>query len=425
MIKKILALRKEKIISGSFWLSGGTFLVNVGNYFFNLLMGRLLTPVEYGILATLISLSIIVSIPNTVIATVITKFSADFFAKRERPKISRLARKFTYYTALGSAAIFFSFVVFHQLIQSFLKIDDSRLVILTGAMVGFGLISSVNNGIFRGLLLFKLMTFFSILGMIIKLFLSWYLVSLNYAVFGALLAIFVSYALPWIISFWPIRDFFREKSKQLFGLRKKVLSFSLPTFSSTIFATLFLSSDLILVKHYFSGEEAGIYAATSIMGKAIFYALAPIANVFFSVIAQSFAQGKKLFKETILSFLLTVIPGLIAVSIYFFKSELIIKIFFPKKEYLATADILGPYAVYIFFYSLTFLFINFFLATERIKMSLLALLGVFLQISLIIFLHQSLLQVILVCLLVITLLLLLFILYSIKSLWQRKEQALL
>lgn len=425
MMKRILALRKEPIIAGSFLMTAGSFLVNIGNYFFNLLMGRLLTPNDYGMLASLISLSVIISIPSAIITTMATKFSADFFARKENLKITRLARKFTYYTALGSIVIFTLFVIFNPILQNFLKIYDSRLIIITGIMVAFGLVSSVNGGIFRGLLFFKLITLLNLLSVAIKLFLGWYLVNINYAVFGALLAIFISYILPWIISFWPIREFFIEKTKKTFNLRKKILSFGLPTLSVTMSSTLFLSSDLILVKHYFSGEEAGIYAATSIMGKAIFYALAPVSAVFFPIIAQRFAKGRRLAKEVILSLLLTTVPGIIAVSFYLLNSSFVVKLFFPKPAYLATTSIVGFYAIYMFFYSLAFLFINFFLAIEKAKLSYLALFISFLQITLIVLFHNSLLQVILASIFSIILLLTFFALYLGKISWSRIRKTIL
>ena len=47
---------------------------------------------------------------------------------------------------------------------------------------------------------------------------------------------------------------------------------------------------LILVKHFFSPHDAGIYAGLSLIGRVIFFFSAPIASVMFPVIVQKYAR---------------------------------------------------------------------------------------------------------------------------------------
>lgn len=394
MRTRIKSLIKEPIVIGSFWVTAGNFLVSAGNYLFNLLMGRMLLPSGYGSLASLISLSIIISLPAGVITTIVTKFSAEFFTKEEYVKIARLVKRFTIYTLIGGVAMIVFFIASSSFIQNFLKIYEVKLVILTGIMVALGLIGSINRGLLQGFLYFKFLALLGVLAVIIKLVVGWYLVSKGFLVFGALLALVIAALLSWFISFWPVRNVYLINAGKSVGIRKRIFDFSLPSFSLTTMTMLFLSSDILLVKHFFNADAAGIYAAVSVVGKVIFYVIGPISTVFFPIVAQKFAQGNQWIRELIQGLLLVSIPGIIGVLIYFLYPDVVLKIFFPKKEYYQAASFIGLYSIYMLLFSLASLLTNFYLAIEREKLTYIALFGALLQILLITIFHDTISKVI-------------------------------
>lgn len=393
-IQALWSLRHEKLIQGSLWLTVGGMIANIGNFLFNLVMGRLLSPDEYGTLMALLSLSIIISLPSAIITTVITKFTADFSTKNEPEKIARMLRKFTEITCYGGFIIIVLFFVFNSSIQKFLNINSSELVLLTGIMIGVGLITSTNQGVYRGLLLFKALSLLGLLAVLVKLVVGWILVNNNMAVFGALFAIFLSTLIPWLVSFSPIIKYIKIPAPNAMGIRKRIFAFSFPTFAITAASTFYLNADLLLVKHYFSPHDAGIYAAAAIMGKAIFYVLGPISVVLFSLVAQHFAVKKNAQKELSLSLTITVFGGLCALVVYFLFPDFIVQLFFPSNDYLLTNHYIFAYGVYMFLYSLVFLLLNYFLATEKNNASYWGLGFSILQILMIILFHDSLTTVI-------------------------------
>ena len=66
----------RKLFQSSLILFVGGMVVNVGNYFYNIISGRFLGPEGYGILASLISLFYILTIPTNVIKTVVSRFTS-------------------------------------------------------------------------------------------------------------------------------------------------------------------------------------------------------------------------------------------------------------------------------------------------------------------------------------------------------------
>lgn len=393
LFQKIISLRHEQLVKGSFWLTVGGMIVNIGGYFFNLLMGRMLTPGEYGSVMTLMSLFIIVSLPSAMITTVTTKFSADFQARKEKEKISRMVLKLTQYAFIGAVIIVLLFFFLRIPIQSFFKIKDTWLIPFVGIMIGTGLISSINQGVYRGFLMFKTLAVLGVIAVAIKVVVGWVLISRHLAVFGALIAVFLSILIPFLLSFFPIKNYFIGIPTRSSGIRNKIISFSLPTFAVTAASTFYLNADLLLVKHYFSSEEAGIYAGASVIGKAIFYALVPISTVFFSLISQGYARKGSIKKELWLSFISTMFGGICAVLIYYFYPQFIVRIFFPQAEYTAVANYIFYYGLYMMLFSIVFLFVNFFLAIEYSSMAYLSFLFALVQLILIFLMHQSLLTV--------------------------------
>jgi O-antigen/teichoic acid export membrane protein len=71
MIKRFFS---SQLISGSLVMTLGTAVAGVFNYLYHLFMGRMLGPVDYGILASLISLAYLLSVPTATLNLVIVKF---------------------------------------------------------------------------------------------------------------------------------------------------------------------------------------------------------------------------------------------------------------------------------------------------------------------------------------------------------------
>ncbi|KKL45808.1 hypothetical protein LCGC14_2351910, partial [marine sediment metagenome] len=67
-----------------------TTISNASNFFFQLIIGRMLGPAEYSVLTALLSLFVILSVPTATVQTVISKYSSTFMAKKHINKISYL-----------------------------------------------------------------------------------------------------------------------------------------------------------------------------------------------------------------------------------------------------------------------------------------------------------------------------------------------
>ena len=85
-IKKMMSL--NKLLYSSLFVMAVSMSINLVNYFYHLVFGRILGPVEYGILASLYSILYIVSIVPQSSSFAIVKFVASAKSLEEKRNIA-------------------------------------------------------------------------------------------------------------------------------------------------------------------------------------------------------------------------------------------------------------------------------------------------------------------------------------------------
>jgi len=296
-----------------------------------------------------------------------------------------------------------------------LNLDDSFPVLILAFWMSLSLLSFVNDGILRGFLKFGFLSFNSVFATALKLVLAIFLVKIGLGVRGSLGAIFLASLVPYFLSFYPLRFLWNCKYKN--GERiewKEFFGFSTPVMVATLSLTSLYSSDVVLVKHFFSSFEAGLYSAISVLGRIVFFASGVVPAVMFPLVSERFENGVKYRHFLNQSFLIVGGVSFLITIIYFLFPSLMIKILYGE-SYLKASFYLGIFAVFISFYSLSNLLVNFFLSIRKTQVAGICLLAAFLQIILISFFHQSLLEVIKISLIISVLLFLSLVVFLKQS----------
>lgn len=340
-------------------------LFNFLNFLFHFVMGRMLSPADYGTLAVLMSITYIYGIPSEAIQNLISRYTTHFSIKKKYGKIKFLMNKGAKKGFIFALVLFLIFGFFSIFLSIFLKINFWLLIItnliLFGAFVG---------PVFRGILQGR--KNFSFLGMslvsegAVKMIISMALVSFGLKVYGAILGLIIGAAVGILFAFYfnkEIRSHKEEKDKF-----KGIYSTSLNYFICMFFIFIIFSLDIILAKRFFSPDVAGQYAVLSMLGKMIFLGTAAFGKAMFPISSErkDKKEGtKKLFIKTAG---LVLFCSVIATLIYFMYPELVIKILYGSK-YLDIAPYLGYSAVAFSLMSLTNLVLLYGLATDKIKNS--------------------------------------------------------
>lgn len=384
-------IKNNRLVRGSFILFIGSLIVNISNYFFHFTMGRMLGPSDYGILASLLSVLYLVSVFSGTLSTVTAKFTSDFFSAGSFGKIHLLIKKLTQKFFWAGLAVFLIFLLAAKFIAQFLKIESASLIIIIGAFSLILFLISLNRGVIQGLQKFGHLAINLSIEALLKLVLAIIFVILGWRVFGPLTAVLSAGLFAYLISFTPLNFLFKKSFQPID--KKKLILYSLPTLFIMLFLVSLYNADIILVKHFFSAREAGLYSALSILGKIVLFAPGAITQAMFPMAAYLRRRKKdpsKILKQTLI--LTSLIALVILISYFIFPKYLVMILF--GGQYLEISSYLFFFGLIFFLFSLISIFISFFLAIHKLKFVYFLALIALAEVCLIIFFHQSILEII-------------------------------
>ncbi len=407
MFRKVLS---HPIFSGSLLMIGGTMLANIVNYFYQLTMGRTLGIVSYGELSSIFAIFYIVTIVPISASPSIIKFISTAKNHNEVGFIYQKINLIILKTALALAIIV---LLLSPLISSFLHIGILE-VTLVAPVIFFSLITVTNQALLQGVLRFWGNVGPNFLGSVSKLIFGIIFVIIGWKVFGAVLGVLFGAVLGYLYSLYLAKQFLKKlKPKGKFDL-KKFLKFSFPVLIFSFSFTSFFTLDLILVKHFFTDIQAGIYATLSILGKIIYFAAAPIASVMFPHVAGRHARGENYFQLLLVSLLVTIFVALGIVSVYALFPDIIIGVFAKGNKIIPVEDLIWM-GLFICFYTISYFLMNFFISIDKVKIVIVPLMFAVLQFILILFFHNSILQVIQISLFVMIILFIILFSYLVYN----------
>ena len=384
---------KSRLFVGSFVMTLGTGLGGGLNYIYHLLMGRMLGPSDYGILVALFSLTYLLAIPMGTLSLVMVKFVSALKGKKQIGAIRVLFKDTNKKLLPVFLFILLIFIFLMPLVISFLHLPSFWLFIVILAAFSISIFSAISRSTLQGLLHFSPLVVSDILGALIKLGVAVVFVIWGFKIYGALFGFLVGGIASYIFTLFFLRFLFQKKPQKLKLNNKEILSFALPVFFSTLAFTSLYTSDVILVRHFFSGQESGFYGALSTLGKIIFFITTPVIAVAFPMFSERHANGRNYRNLFLASLGLVGTACLFLSGIYFLFPRLIVKLLFGE-TYLPIAFLLGYFAIFLSLYSLSFLLINFFLSIKKTKAVVLPVIAAMLQIILIWFFHYDFQQII-------------------------------
>lgn len=407
LTSKIGKFFNHPLFAGSLIMIVGSNAINFINYIYHLIIGRMLGPSFYGELASLISLMGLMGIIPASLSLVIIKYVSS--AKNEQEAnilISWLKTK-----VFQTSIIFFVVVLIASpVVASFLHINKLNYLFFIAISFLFSTQSLLNRSILQGLLKFKEMILSVLLENGAKLLISISLVYLGFRVGGAVLAFAIAAILGWLVTNYYLKIRLKNHQKSPLNIRS-MLTFSIPVLVQSFAVTSLYSSDVILVRHFFSSHEAGIYASLSTMGKIIFFGAGPIASVMFPLISQRKAREQSYKKIFMLSFFGTIALAFLVLTIYWLFPDLAIQVLYGS-SFLEAKDLLLWFGVFIALFTLSSLLISYCLSLGKTSVVLFPAIAAVVQIIAICFFHQTILMVISISVIVSALLLLILLIYS-------------
>ncbi len=391
-IKKVLF---HELVSSSFYLLIGSLAANFLAFILNWFLARNLTYVDYGIFASLLSIVNLAIIPASSINLIISKFATKYYTNKEEAELAafyRLAGKAIFAISIAALLCFSALSI---PLSVFLHLDNAWYGIVVAFCISMFYLYSLNLAFLQSILNFGFISFISIFASLIKLTIGIGFVYLGFKAFSGLWGILFMTLGSFIISFFPLAKIISFKKEVHIKLPiNAMIKFSVPTFFSALFLTSFTSIDVILVKHFFSAHQAGLYAGLSLIGKVIFYFTAPIPMVMFPLVVKRHTMKQNYKKLFYLAIGLVILPSISITVFYFIRPLFVISIFLGGKDYLSLAPFLGLFGVFLLIFSIANVISNFLFSMGETKTVFAVILFSLLQIFLISFFHSDFYQVI-------------------------------
>ena len=372
---------KNELFRASFLLLVLMTVSNVINYLFHFVMGRMLGPVDYGIVAVLTSIIYIFSVPTASIQTLVAKYTTVLNVKKEYGKIKGMFKLMIIEAGIFAIILFLIYCAASFFISNYLGIS-LPLLFLTGLIIFSSFISPVTLGITQGMKKFSVLGWNTIVNSSVKLITAIIFVFFGFKVYGAI----IGFILGALVSFILIFPFIKEiiNSKEIREKKPIISRNSFSLLTSILTITLMYSLDIIFAKIFFTPEIAGKYAVASMIGKMIFFGTSSVASAMFPISSERFLIENKQRTANIIKKTFIMITGLCLIALVFmgFFPKFIVALLFGSK-YLDIAGILFYIGIAFTMISLTNTFVLYKLSVDefRIRHSAILFLLLVLQIA--------------------------------------------
>lgn len=405
MIRKIIA---HKFFTASFWIFLSTGILNVGNYFFHVVLYRILGQSNFGLLESSVSILYMLTIPIGTLTIVVIKYVSYYKGKNNLEAISHFYQYLIASTFRYGIVISVILLLLSPFLMKLLRIPSPLIIILLIGTFLIGILSNINKAFLQGVMNFFGITVSSISDVSSKLFFSIVLVLLGFGVGGALFGIILSSILSYFVSFHFIKDLKPKKGD--IAEKKEMLLYAIPAFFMSLAITSLYTSDIILARYFLPSVVAGSYAALSILGKVIVFGVSPLIQVMFPFVSENHARGRRHSHYFFLSLLFTSIGAVFITTMYFLFPKFIVGFLYATANQTIIKNA-GFFGLFMSLYAVCAVFINYYLAIHKTKPIIAVSIAATAQVAGIILFHNSIEQIIMVSIVTLFVLLISLLLY--------------
>lgn len=278
-------LQKERghseIIGGSVVMLAGTAIVSAVNFGYTVAMARMLGPAGFGHASAAVTLLMLCSAITLAFQLVCAKFVARNEGAGARAALVHTLMKRSWIVGIGLAA---ALALGSSGVAHYLRLPSFWMVLLLAFGMAFYVPLGVRRGAMQGACDFPRLAGNQVLEVVVKFVAALALVGVGYGVMGAVGALTASVIAAYLLpplgasfrSHLPISD--ERCIPASFGEGMQAIVFF-------IGQVLINNIDIILVKHYFAPDRAGLYAAVALVGRVLYFASWSVVSAMFPISA--------------------------------------------------------------------------------------------------------------------------------------------
>lgn len=292
---------QASIFAGSVVLLSGSGLTTAINLTYNIVLARYLGPQGFGHATAVYTIL-------TLISAVTLSFqiiSAKVVAKQGTPEAkAAVYRGFHRSAWVCGILVALMLLGFREGIAAYLNLPGPGLIALLALGVAFYVPLGCRRGFIQGTYGFRRLATNLVVEGIVRLGGSLLLILLGFGVAGVIAANAAAVAVAYLAAAPELKGRIPNPLSLSNAIREA--SQALVFFSGQV---LINNCDIVLVKHFFSAKEAGLYAAVAMVGRVIFSFSSAVVNSMFPIVAGTRDEERKDLKVLAMSLLLVLGTG--------------------------------------------------------------------------------------------------------------------
>jgi O-antigen/teichoic acid export membrane protein len=261
-----------------------TILVLLGsglNYLSSVIFSRVLDPVGFGELTSLLALAAIVAVPTVAGQTLVAERVAVHASQGRLDRVRYMVRHGSAHILVIATAGTVAYLLCIPIIAEVMSLEVVTPAVALSAVIFFGFVVPFALGVLQGLnrlVLFGLLVATMSLSRIV-FGVGWVLVANESGAGGAIAGQALGMAGALALAAWMLRDMGlrRGSGAAKSGLRRRPGRQAMTASLAFVAFAVISSLDLLLAKVYLEPREVGVYAAVSAIGKVVTFLPATIA----------------------------------------------------------------------------------------------------------------------------------------------------
>lgn len=268
---------QAKVLGGSVIMLIGSALVSILNFAYNVAVARMLGPAGFGHAAVAVTLLMFVSAVTLSFQLVGAKLVARSESVAEKAAVYQQLMKRAW--KLG-AVIGISLAVASGPLTAYLHLPSAWMILALAAGFMFYVPVGARRGGMQGMCSFKRFSASYVFEALIKFFAAVLLVDLGFGAMGAIVAIAASLVFAYFIPGVP-SELGSEPAPDVIVSSREARQ-AIVYFAGQV---LICNTDILLIKHFFSPERAGLFAAIALVGRVVYFASWMVVSAMFPISA--------------------------------------------------------------------------------------------------------------------------------------------
>lgn len=316
---------------------------NVGGYAYHFALSRQLGPVRYGELLSLISLLMIAGVPAGVFGTVVVRYAAEFHALGDRGHLRGLVEWIARIGLVGGAILLAAGIGLVGAIERYLHLTDAAPILLAVVAAALGFVGPVLRCVLQGCQRFSGFAGSTAVEGIGRAAFGVAAVALGFGVTGAVGAFAAASLAGLVVTIGLVRSELGARAPFHVDARRLVET-TLGVGGGVFATTALMTVDVVLARHYLSPHVVGYYAAASLVGKIILFALGFIPGVVIPKASALHARGESASGILVRALLLTAAASAAALTAIAMEPSLAVRAV-AGGQYLPAAHYVLAYSV--------------------------------------------------------------------------------